>query len=359
MMKNIFLKTILGALIFITAQVGAQTTPNELLLKDYRPKSIYNVAASFIKKAKYPVTDMHSHPYAQSKEEIGQWVELMDEAGVEKTILLTGAYGSKFDSLVQVYSRYPDRFELWCGLDYTGYDQPGFGENILKELERCYRAGAKGVGELGDKGKGLFYCSPRAYGMHLDDARMDVVWEKCAELGLPVNIHLGEPQWFYEPMDATNDGLMTAFYWRLDNQEGILNLSELIKTLENAVAKHPKTTFIACHLANCNHDLEMIGRLLDKHSNLYIDISARFAESGSVPGYTARFLKKHKNRILYGTDLAFKSEMYQATFRVMESGDEHFYESSISAYHWPLYGLSLPKWLLKKIYQKNAGSLYR
>jgi len=45
----------------------------------------------------------------------------------------------------------PDRFEVWCGFDYTGYDKPDFGPAAVKELVRCYKVGARGVGELGDR----------------------------------------------------------------------------------------------------------------------------------------------------------------------------------------------------------------
>ena len=167
--------------LMIPINLIAQTNPEKLLLKDFRPKSIYNIPVTIITKGKFPIIDVHSHAYANSEEELDLWVKNMDEAGIIKTILLTHAHGSEFDSLVNFYSKYPDRFELWCGFDYTGYDKPGFGPAAIKELERCFKRGAKGVGELGDKGKGLFYCNPPAYGMHIGDERMDPLLEKCAE----------------------------------------------------------------------------------------------------------------------------------------------------------------------------------
>jgi len=332
----------------------SQTAPDKLLLKNYQPKNIYKIPLTTIEKAKHPVIDMHSHAYTKSPEQVDQWIITMNKLGIKKTIILTGAYGEEFDSLYSVYSKYPDKFELWCGLDYTGYDEPNFGSNAMEELERCYKIGAKGVGELGDKGKGLFYCDPPALGMHADDPRMDPIWEKCAELGMPVNIHIGEPQWFYEPMDSTNDGLMNAFEWRLDDQEGILNLKEVVQTLDNTIAKHPKTTFIACHLANCNHDLVILGRMFDKYENFYADISARYAENAPIPRYTAKFIEKYQDRILYGTDMGFEENMYLVTFRILETADEHFYARELFSYHWPLHGLDLDEEILEKIYNINA-----
>jgi len=343
--------------VFVMKEISAQTQPDKLLLKNFRPISIYNIPVTNIEKAKFPVIDMHSHPYAETPEQIDQWVKIMDKLGIEKTIILTSAHGEKFDSIYAEYSRYPGRFEVWCGIDYTGYDKPGFGPGAVRELERCYKVGARGIGELGDKGRGLFYCKPPAYGMHIDDPRLDMILEKCAELGMPVNIHVGEPQWFYEKMDSTNDGLMNAYSWRLDNQEG-LSLQEVLKTLENAVAKHPNTIFIACHLANCNHDLEILGKMLDKYPNLYADISARYAENAPVPKYTAKFFEKYQDRLLYGTDMGFDTSMYKVTFRILETEDEHFYETDLFDYHWPLYGLNLNDIVLKKLYKENAMKIY-
>jgi uncharacterized protein len=356
-MINIFKSTtivVFYSLLINHTILNAQTKPENLLLKDFRPKSIYNVPVSTITEGKFPIIDVHSHPYANTQDDIDLWVRNMDEAGITKTILLTYAHGSEFDSLINFYSKYPDRFELWCGFDFTDYDKQGYGPAAVDELVRCFNNGAKGVGELGDKGNGLVYGNPQAIGMHIDDERMKPLLEKCAELGMPINIHVGEPQWFYEKMDSTNDGLMNAYKWRLDNQEGILNLEEVLKTLENAVKNHPKTLFIACHLANQNTDLAKLGHLLDLYPNLYADISARYSENAPVPRYTRAFFEKYQDRLLYGTDMGFDKSMYETTFRILESNDEHFYNVELFGYHWPLYGFELNDETLEKLYSTNA-----
>jgi hypothetical protein len=102
---------------------------------------------------------------------------------------------------------------------------------------------------------------------------------------MPINIHVAEPIWFYQPMDSTNDGLMNAYHWRLDNQPGIVGHQGMIQILERAVKRHPKTTFIACHFANCDYDLTILGDLFDKYPNLYADISARYAETAPIPRF--------------------------------------------------------------------------
>jgi predicted TIM-barrel fold metal-dependent hydrolase len=333
----------------------SQTLPDKILLKNYRPVSVYNIPKTEMMKAKYPIIDLHTHAYPKSREEINQWIKNMDEVGIEKSIVLTGATGALFDSIYAEYAKYPDRFEVWCGFDYTDYDKPGFGPAAVAELERCARVGAKGIGELGDKGKGLFYSKPeKAWGMHPDDPRMDPLFEKCGELNLPVNIHVAEPLWFYQPMDSTNDGLMSAFDWRLDNQTDIVDLDGMIDILVSTLKRHPNTTFIACHLANLNHDLARLGELLDKYPNLYGEISARYAEFATIPRFAKLFFENYQDRLVYGTDLGYDKDMYRITFRILETNDEHFYEIDQLQYHWSLHGLGLDDVILEKLYQKNA-----
>ena len=86
-----------------TEDVVKNDSISRLLLKDYHPKSIYNIPITKIDKAKFPVIDMHSHMYVHSEEEMDNWVSIMDSVGIDKTIVLTYETGKKFDSVFQVY----------------------------------------------------------------------------------------------------------------------------------------------------------------------------------------------------------------------------------------------------------------
>jgi len=334
--------------------------PETILLKNYRPKSIYRIPVTKVTKAKFPVIDMHAHPrQAKSVEGIKEWINRMDKFGIEKTVLLAQKTGPSLDSICKVFAPFSDRFEVWCGFDYTGYNEPGWSEKAVKELERCVKAGAKGVGELGDKGFGEMFSEPAiAYGMHIDDPRMKPLFQKCGELGIPVNVHVAEPMWMYQPMDSTNDGLMNAYHWRVDStQQGLLGHAALIRTLENVVRDNPNTIFIASHLANCEYDMTILGNLFTKYKNLYADLSARMAEISPVPRYMNTFFEKFQDRLVFGTDNTISDYMYETTFRILQTNDEHFYATDFFGYHWPLYGLGLKDKVLKKIYKTNAEKI--
>jgi hypothetical protein len=295
---------------------------------------------------------------------------------VERAIIFTGANsGERFAEIRKAYSKYPGRFDLWCSFDVSGADQPGFGPNAVKALEECHRMGALGVGEIIDKGWGFrafrapgsgsrgasgapAASVPRAPGPHADDDRMDALWEACARLGMPVNIHVSDPIWSYQPMDETNDGLMNAYTWRIDDkQPGILGHDALIGTLERAAQKHRKTMFIASHLANLDYDLTRLGQMFDRNPNLYADVSARFGEIAPIPKFVRQFLQKYPGRVVYGTDMTYNQRMFSNTFRILESEDEHFYDSY--DYHSPLYGCGLPDSVLTKLYADNARDVQK
>ena len=349
-------KPILGKIAH-TSKTADPHSPERILLKDYRPKSIYKIPVTEVVKARFPIIDVHSHPYAKTPQQVDEWVRNMDEVGVEKTVILTMATGPDFDRANRDYSKYPGRFEVWCGFDFTGYDQPGFGPAAIRELERCHQAGARGVGEIHDKGRGLISGKSKTVGMHPDDARMDALFERCGQLGMPINLHVADPIWMYQKMDKTNDGLMNAYAWRLDNQPGIVGLSGMIEILERTVKKHANTTFIACHFANLDYDLARLGGLLERNSNLYADIAARYAETAPIPRFTSQFYAKYADRILYGTDMGFDKPMYRVTFRILETLDEHFYEIGQFGYHWALNGFGLSDPILKQVYHDNAAKL--
>jgi predicted TIM-barrel fold metal-dependent hydrolase len=335
-------------------QMKAPGLQDSLLLKDYHPVSIFNVPKTEVLKAKYPAIDMHMHAPRGGNQEtiVKELLSNMDAAGVQKTILFCGT-GKQFDQYVAVYGKYPDRFELWCGIDFSDIGSAGFVKQAIAELERCVKKGAKGVGEISDKGRGF---SRQASGpqLHWDDPRMDPIFDKIAELKLPVNCHTGDPKWMYEKMDSHNDLLFEAYYFRLDNQPDALNHEQVIASLEKAIQKHPDVTFIACHFMNCTYDLNILGRMFDKYPNLYADCSQREAYIASIPRFAKAFMEKYSGRLLWGTDQGYSLPMYRNSFHILQTEDEHFYQWDVSNTRWCLYGLGLSDATLKKLYRDNA-----
>jgi predicted TIM-barrel fold metal-dependent hydrolase len=351
-------RTLLSSALMVMIIPACAQEAKDIKLRDYRPESIYAIPVHDIKKAKFGIVDFHTHDYTKTDAELDAWVKTMDSVGIAKANILSYSTGAEFDAIASKYRRYKDRFEIWCGFDYTGYENPGWTERAMAELERCHRNGARGVGELGDKGLGEFYSKPVASSMHIDDPRMQPLLKKCGDLHMPVSVHVAEDAWMYLNADSSNDGLMNAGTWKVDmGKKGILDHDQLVQTLENAVKANPNTIFIACHLANCCSDLNKLAKLFDRYPNLYADIAARYGEISPVPRFTKAFMEKYADRLVYGTDMGTSIKMYRTTFRILETDDEHFYERDLLDYHWPLYGLALSADALRKLYYRNAEKI--
>jgi len=173
-----------------------------ILVKDYAPRSSVVTNETFVPKAKYPVIDCHVHVVAKTPVKVAEWVKTMDEVGIDKSIVLTEATGQEFDALVDSLPKaFPGRFLLYCGMDRTDIDKPDYSARAVTELVRCYNNGARGVGELSDKGSGLTEISlPPDKRLHPDDPRLDAFWGKCAELKMPVNLHVADHPSCWTPL---------------------------------------------------------------------------------------------------------------------------------------------------------------
>ena len=338
---------------------GVAAKPGQMdaiLVKDYAPRSSVITTETFLPKAKYPVIDCHVHVVGKTPEEVADWVKTMDEVGIETSVVLTGATGKNFDDLVELLpKKYPGRFLLYCGMDRTDIDKPDYSERAVAELVRCYNKGARGVGEITDKGTGLTRdeALPRDRRMHPDDPRLDVFWEKCAELKMPVNLHIADHPSCWTPLDVYQE--RTPDYQHF-NQFGkdVLSYDELIAVRNKTLARHPKTIFICCHLGNMGNDLEKLSLDLDKYSNLYLDTSARDYEMGRTPRSSSKFLTKYQDRIVFGTDQGREKSMYQIHWRLYETADEYI----IGRVWWRYYGLELPSQVLESVYRGTARKLF-
>ena len=324
-------------------------------VKDYAPQSSIVASETLIAKARFPVVDAHAHVNANTPEEVAAWVRTMDEVGIQTTIVLTGATGAEFDRLVELYLKpYPARFQLYCGMDTTHFDQPDYAARAVAELARCYRKGARGVGELTDKGYGLSGDAslPRSRRLHPDDPRLDAFWKKCAELKIPANVHIADHPSCWKPLDVYQERTPDYQHFNLYGKD-VPSYEELIAIRDRTLSRHAATRFIACHLGNQGHDLGALARALDAHPNLYLDISARDYEVGRAPRGAAKFLAAYGTRVLYGSDMGREASMYRAWWRLFESADEFM----PGRMWWRYYGLRLPAPVLSRLYRDNARAV--
>lgn len=325
-------------------------------IREYKPHSTLVVPQHPTPRAKFPVIDIHSHhPTPIPAEQYARVVKAMDDNNIRLLVNLSGGWGDKLRQGIAAIknSPYPDRMVLFANIDFSNVG-PGFGQRAAKQLEDDIHAGAVGLKIF--KNLGLHVHKTDGSRLKVDDPELDPIWEKCAELNIPVLIHVADPQEFFEPIDYNNERwLELALYpdRRYQDRSKFPTFEELMTERNNMVARHPHTRFILAHFGWAANDLARAGALLDKNPNVYYDVAAVLYDFGREPRAARAFFIKYQDRILFGKD-SFQPDEYPYYWRTFETADEYFdYYRDYHAF-WKLYGLDLPDEVLKKMYYQNA-----
>lgn len=328
----------------------------DLKLLDWEPVSQLVVKTTDVLKPKFPVIDIHNH--LRNHDMTADYLDVMDKTGVWKVISLDGRSANNFykEHIQALQKVSKDRFLVFFTPDFSKIDESGFGENEADKLEEAVKTGCRGLKIF--KSLGLTLKDSSGDVVPVDDPRIDPIWAKCGELGIPVIIHVSDPKAFFTPVDRYNeryDELGAHPNWSFYGDQ--YPDKEVILNQRNRVfERHPTTTFIATHMANLPEELGMVSMWLEKYPNMYVDINARISELGRQP-YTARkFMIKYQDRILFGTDTPPRLNAYRVYYRFLETDDEYILADP--SHHrqgrWMIYGLFLPDEVLEKIYNKNA-----
>src|SRR3989440_1832214 len=331
-----------------------QQTPT---IDEYQPKSTLVTKEHKIERAKFPFIDIHSHHWNPTPEEVDRLVREMDTINLRVMVNLSGGTGEQLKNTVTAMKgRYADRFVVFANMSYDDLNTPGFGKRVTARLEQDVKNGAQGLKIFKNFGMDLKYANGER--VHADDPIFDPLFEKCAALKIPVLIHIAEPSPFFDPWDYKNERWeeLNEFPQRARPPSKYPSFETLMAERNHLFAKHPRTHFIAAHLAFHGNDLERLGKLFDTLPNLYVDIAAVLAELGRQPYSAHDFLVKYQDRVLMGKDIYDVNE-YKWYFRALETRDEYFEYYRKRHAFWRIYGFQVPDEVLKKVYYKNALKL--
>jgi uncharacterized protein len=335
-----------------------------LLLKDYDAKSMLHAVVHETPRAKFPVIDVHNHVDDASGHgpvvPPAEVVRRMDVANVEKVVILTGGWGEKLQAVLdKMVKAYPDRFVVFTQMDWSKIADPNFSQEMVAQLDDAVRRGARGFKVWKDLGLGVKDKSGQF--IAVDDPRLDPVWEECGRLGIPVSIHTSDPEAFFTPLDRHNERyeeLNENPTWNFSGPQ-FPSKAKLLAERNHIIEGHPRTTFIALHIANWPENLDAVSQWLDRYPNMMVEFGAREAELGRQPGRARKFFLDYQDRIMFGTDAEPDPAMYANYFRWLETRDEYFpYAGYPGQGRWMIYGMELPDTVLEKIYHKNADRLF-
>ncbi len=375
------------------ASIASPVTPEgvgkPLQLADFQPRSMLHVPETKVPRSRYPVIDIHTHLSFAARTENGVGIgeemkylapvdallPLMDRKNIRVMVNLTGGVGKGLEETIRKFQRpYPERFVVFTEPWWERTNQPGYSKCQADEIVRAHQAGARGLKIL--KTLGLYLREGISKGplVKIDDPRFDAMWEACGSLGMPVAIHVSDPEAFFFPIDRFNERfeeLNNHPDWSFYGGDFPSN-RELLEARNRVLVRHPKTQFIVLHVGNDAENLPYVGDCMDRLPNMYVELGARIGELGRQPHMARKFFEKYQDRILFGTDAVphgtdtpqqvFVDELYEIYYRFLETEDEYFDYAPAPVPpqgRWRIYGLGLPDGILKKVYHENAARLLR
>lgn len=348
------------------------------------------VARSSVERARFPAIDFHAHlswsavplgsgePYGERMDLLApaeKVIEVMDRRNLAAMVNLTGGVGNGLRQVLgELDQAFPGRFFTFTEPSWNDFTRPDFPSFQARQLEKTHALGAKGLKLT--KTLGLYLRENLTEGplVKIDDPRFDPMWEACGGLGMPVAIHVSDPDAFFLPTDRFNER-----YEELENHpdwsfygRDFPSKESLLEARNRVFEKHRDTRFVALHVGNRAEDLDYVSACLDRYPNMNVEIGARIGELGREPRAAKRFFDRYQDRILFGTDAIppplgnetpqqiFGDELYQIYFRFLETADEYFDYAPAPVPpqgRWRIYGIELDDTILKKLYYDNAARL--
>ena len=287
--------------VFVSIPVFAQEDDAPKMdFETYDPESTLVVPEHPVTKAKFPFIDVHSHQWNLSVDGINKLEEEMGELNMGVMVNLSGRgydraagdIGSQeyLASMVRrIAGEAAGRIVVFTNVSFKDIGKEGWTDAAVRQLEEDVAAGARGLKIYKSLGMGIN--DSEGNRVPVNDPRLDPVWAKCGELGIPVLIHSADPKSFWDPMDEKNERWLELKLrpGRKRSADDPAPWEQIIAEQHDVFQKHPKTTFINAHMGWMANDLGALSKHLDTYPNVNVGIGAVIAELGRQPRFAKAF----------------------------------------------------------------------
>ena len=264
-----------------------------------------------------PVADSHAH-LVHGLHEVRLLERIMEGTGAEAVNLacvpagLIDRYASPHVNLLSLYAKFlhPRTIYVSAGLDYTddrvrealaAGSRPAraaASDRLARQVETQLAMGADGIKMLEGKPD-----ARKALGVPLCDPLFDGLWEVLEHRGVPVLLHLADPEEFWDPKLLPS----WAKEWGWDYGDGSFSTkADLYAELRDIVRKHPALRITLAHLGFLSADPGTASAFLEEYPAVLLDLapgSEMYSRFAARPDAWRSFFDRYRERILFGTDL--------------------------------------------------------
>ena len=295
------------------------STPQPLDIAQFQPRSMLRVPETSVPRAKYPVIDIHTHLTFQERSGAvaGQPRHPCARAGIRAASCdgstqpphdgePHGRHGSRpGDQRSRVPGRAPRPLPDVHRAIVGAAQDPGYAQFQADEIAAAHEAGARGLKVL--KTLGLYL---REHGTKDRSSRSTTrgsirCGRRARALGMPVAIHIADPEAFFLPIDRFNE----RFEELNAHPDWSFHGTRLPAIRRAARGARPRLR------APPEDDVHRAARRPSRRKprrrrprprpaipNMHVELGARIGELGRQPRTARRFFDRYQDRILFGTD---------------------------------------------------------
>jgi predicted TIM-barrel fold metal-dependent hydrolase len=256
----------------------------------------------------------------------------------------------------------PGRAALCTTFDPYDFEQPGFAQRAIRQLNENFSAGAVAVKIYKTLGMQI----QKKNGAYLmpDDPVFAPIYQDIAAHHRTVVAHLAEPTSAWE---APNPASPDYDYYKSHPEEYAYShptwpsKEAILAARDHLLQQNPNLRVVGAHLGSMERNVDDIAKRFDQYPNFAVDTAARVPYLMLQPPEKVRaFLIKYQTRVLYATDLDMMPEddtaKKLAAWKVNYERDWKYFSTSETVEYMghKVTGLALPAPVLRKLYHDNA-----
>jgi len=267
-------------------------------------------------------------------------------------------------------ANHPDRVYVFGGLNISAYFNANdrVGEQFMGDIDLLRAAGCDGIKIIEGKPMMRKMLPVPSF----DSPSFAPFWEKAAETGIPIVMHVNDPEEFWDrdrvPDWAAEQG------WFYGDGTYINNEAQYSEVL-NVLKRNPALNIIFAHFFFMSAQLERLADLLEEFPGMKVDLTPGIEMYHNFSKDIDRvrdFFLKYQDRIIFGTDIGAKAlladpgagiDFADSHGRVtivrsfLETEGEFFMDPAggflFGDPSVPFLGIALPPDVLDKIYFRN------
>ena len=302
---------------------------------------------------------------------------LIDEARADGFRLLTinvdypdyPALAQQREVATAITKSHPDRVAFAASFSLQGWDDPGWQQRVLRELDEAFAQGAVAIKVW--KNIGMEYRDRSGKLVMIDDAKFDAIFARVRERGKVLIGHQGEPYNCWLPLEQMTVGGDREYFqehpqYHMYRHPELPSYEAQMAARDRMLDRNRDLRFMGAHMASLEWSVDRLALFLDRYPLAVVDLAARMGQvqyqSNRNHAAVRAFFIKYQDRLLYGTDLTQQAgsdpaamrkeahERWRSDWMYLATGQRQMVDDLKGT----VPGLALPATVIDKIYDRNA-----